>query len=91
VTESALRQALADNPTLELRQRVHRALDRLRGPVTRPEVLRPLRSVAVLEDIGTPAARKLLETVASGAPAARLTREAQASLNRLKRRAPANP
>jgi hypothetical protein len=42
--------------------------------------------MAVLEDIGTPAARNLLQTLASGAPAARLTREAQASLERLKRR-----
>jgi hypothetical protein len=40
----------------------------------------------VQEFIGTPAARKLLQTLASGAPAARLTREAQASLDRLARR-----
>jgi hypothetical protein len=91
VAEPALRQALADNLTLELRQRVQKVLGRLRGPVTRPEVMRSLRAAAVLEDIGTPAARKLLETLTSGAPAARLTREAQASLSRLNRRAPAVP
>ena len=32
-----------------------------------------LRALAVLEDIGTPPARKLLQALASGAPAARLT------------------
>jgi hypothetical protein len=45
----------------------------------------------VLEAIGTPAARKLLQALASSAPAARLTREAQASLDRLNRRVPAFP
>ena len=53
------------------------------------ELLRPLRALAVLEDIGTLAARKLLQTLASAAPVARLTREAQASLERLKRKMPA--
>jgi hypothetical protein len=36
-----------------------------------------------LEFIGTPAARDLLEKLAKGAPEARLTIEAQASLARL--------
>ncbi|MBI1914624.1 MAG: sigma-70 family RNA polymerase sigma factor [Planctomycetes bacterium] len=85
----ALRQALANKPSLEMRQRVQAVLDRLREPLARPEVLRPLRAVAVLEDIGTPSARKLLEGLASGAPEARLTREAKASLGRLGRRIPA--
>jgi HEAT repeat protein len=89
LAEPALRQALANKPNLEVRQRVQKALDRLRRPVTRPEVLRPLRAVAVLEGIATPAARKLLKELASGVPEARLTREAQASLSRLDRRPPA--
>jgi hypothetical protein len=49
-------------------------------------VVRCLRAVAVLEDLGTPAARELLEGLAAGAPEARLTREAKASLRRLGRR-----
>jgi hypothetical protein len=55
----------------------------LRGPATRPELLQSLRAVAVLEDIGTPQARRLLEELANGAPEARLTREAKSSLRRL--------
>jgi len=48
-------------------------------------------TVAVLEDIGTPEARRLLETLATGAAEARQTREAKAALRRLDlRRASAN-
>jgi len=89
LAEQALRQALAGKPTLEMRRRLETALERMRVPVTRPELLRPLRAVAVLEDIGTPAAWELLKELASGAPEARLTREAAASLGRLARRTPA--
>ncbi len=85
LAEPALRQALAARPALEVRRRVEAVLDRLRGPVTRPELRRGLRAVAVLEDVGTPAARELLEALASGAPEARLTRAAKASLGRLAR------
>jgi hypothetical protein len=66
-------------------------LERLRGPVTRPDVRRALRATAVLEDLATPAARKLLEELAAGAPEARLTRDAQAALARLGRRAARPP
>ena len=44
------------------------------------------RAVAVLEDMATPEARKLLATLAQGAPEARLTHEAKASLERLTKR-----
>jgi RNA polymerase sigma factor (sigma-70 family) len=87
LAEPALRQTLENKPTLEVRRRVQALLERLRGPVTRPELLQALRAVAVLEDIGTSEARRLLEQLANGAPEARLTVEAKASLQRLKRRA----
>jgi RNA polymerase sigma factor (sigma-70 family) len=83
LAEPALRQALASKPTLEVRRRILAVLERLRGPVTRPETLRALRAVAVLEDIATPTARRLLEELSKGTPEARLTREAKASLRRL--------
>ncbi len=86
LAEPALRKALEDKPTLEVRKRVQALLERLRGPVTKPELLRSLRSVAVLEDIGTPEARRILEEVGKGAPEARLTREAKAALQRLNAR-----
>ena len=40
----------------------------------------------MLESIGTPPAKALLEKLARGDPAARLTREAKASLERLQSR-----
>jgi hypothetical protein len=86
LAESALRQALANKPTLEVRRRVQVVLERLRGPETRPELLQALRAVAVLEDIGTSEARRLLERLAKGAPEARLTRDAKAALQRLEQR-----
>jgi WD40 repeat protein len=82
----ALRQALAGTPSLELRQRAEKLLTILEAPVvTDTEVLRQLRAVAVLEQIGTADARQVLRRLADGAPDARLTRAAQASLDRLRR------
>jgi RNA polymerase sigma factor (sigma-70 family) len=89
LAEPAMRKLLAGTPTLEVRRRVQQALDRLRGPVTRPELLRSLRALGVLEDIGTPAARQVLQRLAGGARASRVTREAQAALERLDRKTPA--
>ena len=42
-----------------------------------------LGSVQVLEQVGTQEARRVLDGLARGAPAARLTREAKASLERI--------
>jgi hypothetical protein len=87
LSEPALRQVLASKPTLEVRQRAQKMLERLRGPVTRPEVRQALRAVAVLENIATSDARQILAGLASGAPAARITREAREALDRLDRKA----
>ena len=46
-------------------------------------MLRTMRAVEILEHIATPAARDLLAEWAKGAPGARLTEEAKASLERL--------
>jgi WD40 repeat protein len=48
--------------------------------------LRGLRTLEVLEGIGTPAARKVLEFVATGEPNAEITVEARATLKRLAER-----
>jgi hypothetical protein len=42
-----------------------------------------LRAIEVLEHIGTPEARQVLDTLARGAAVARVTQEAKASLKRL--------
>jgi hypothetical protein len=52
---------------------------------------RALRAVAVLEQIGTPEARQVLEVLRQGPAEARLTREAKAALTRLARRPDAEP
>jgi RNA polymerase sigma factor (sigma-70 family) len=83
LAEPALRQTLANNPSLEMRKRMQAILARLRGPVKQPELLQALRAVAVLEDIASPEARRLLQELTKGTPASRLTREATASLERL--------
>jgi hypothetical protein len=50
-----------------------------------PEALRGVRGVQFLELIANPEARKVLAVLAGGAAGARLTQEAQASLERLAR------
>ncbi|HEY7310706.1 MAG TPA: WD40 repeat domain-containing protein [Gemmataceae bacterium] len=83
--ETALNDVLRNRPTLEVRRRVEQLLERLGENKTTPEQFRALRSLEVLEYIGTREARELLEGLAGGEPAARLTREAEASLRRLQR------
>jgi WD40 repeat protein len=85
--EPALVKALAKKPSTEARRQIEGLLDKLRSTPLSPEQLRTLRAVEALEYAGTPAARKLLESLAKGAPGVRLTREAQASLARLANRA----
>jgi hypothetical protein len=77
---------LARNPekTLELLRQRLRPMD-----IDDKTVVRNLRAVALLEQIGTPEARRLLEALARGATGARLTREAKVSLERLAKRHPA--
>jgi hypothetical protein len=85
---AALQRALVNNPSVELRQRIEKLLKALDLPLKDAELLRQLRAVEVLEHIGTPAAQQLLAELAKGDPEARLTRESQASLERVKRRNP---
>jgi WD40 repeat protein len=84
--EPALRKALTNKPSPELRRRIDQILDGSLWPTLPPHQLQALRAVAVLEHVGSPEARKVLETLAHGAPTDQLTRDAQASLERLARR-----
>jgi hypothetical protein len=81
----ALRAALAAKPPLEAHRRITAMLAKLRPAVLPPEALRGVRGVQVLEMIANPEARKVLAVLACGAAGARLTQEAQASLERLAR------
>jgi hypothetical protein len=79
--EPYLWQALANPASAEARRRVQSLLDELPPEVDPPQLLRDRRAVRALALIGTPEARRLLETLAAGAPDARLTRDAAAALH----------
>jgi hypothetical protein len=76
--EAALTEALKASTSAEQRRRIEALL-------AAPCVL-PRRAVEVLEHIGTPEAQDVLTTLGKGAPEARVTREAKASLERLGKR-----
>lgn len=79
-----LRKALEKPASEEARRRLPVLVKRLdEWLVTDREELRHLRAVWILETAATPAARRVLERLAGGTPAARLTHEARAALGRL--------
>ncbi len=86
VAAPALRQAVQENPSLEMRERIEAILAALDERPLSPERLRTIRALQVLETIGTPQAQRILEGLAHGAAEAWLTHEAKASLQRLVRR-----
>lgn len=87
MVEPALKKALAtQQPSLELRRRMERLLEKMEGPVSSPDILRSLRALEVLEEIGNSEARQIIETLAKGGPDDELTQQAQAALARLAKR-----
>jgi hypothetical protein len=87
VAEPALRRALEQKPSVEMRRRLQELLSTLEEERKAPsrEMLRDVRAVEVLEQIGTLDARRVLEVLSRGAPGI-LQREAQAALGRLDRK-----
>ncbi len=79
--EPALRKALEDKPPLETRQRIKQLLDDIRKQTPSPELLRILRGIEILEQIGTLEARKAIVLLAGGTT--QPAREAKAALERL--------
>ena len=67
LAEPALRKALAKPPSLEVRLRLQRVLETVTAFTLSPDRMRQVRGVEVLEAIGSPAARKHLEKLVSGA------------------------
>jgi hypothetical protein len=91
--EPALRQALKDNPSIEVRRRIKQLLEELEPP--RPEgvspgLLRWSRVLEVLEWIGNAPTRELLEKVAAAPPREEVGRQAEAALKRLRTQPGAN-
>jgi hypothetical protein len=86
----ACRKALDDRPSLDMRRRLERLLDRQAAEEQQPtgERLRLLRALEALELAGTPPARSALAALARGAPGAWLTQQARAARERLDRRKP---
>ncbi len=83
--KAAARKALENPASVEARRRLERVLAPLDDAGPSGDALRALRSVAVLERIGSDDARRLLERLIREAPDDRLKAEAQASLRRLGR------
>ena len=81
----SLRAALEKNPSPEKRRRVEKLLGTVEDEKLSAETLRGLRALHLLEQIGTRDAIDLVRKLATGAPEARLTRDAQAALQRLER------
>jgi len=81
---------VAHPPSREVLRRAEALLSKLNRRRLDPEQTRAARAVDVLEQIGTPEARQLLEALAQGAPGAWLTDQAQAVLHRLAK-PPARP
>src|SRR5262249_23305659 len=84
-TLPALQLALAGKPSPQARERLERLGDAIEKHLEKSgERRRLLRTIEVLEQIGTPEARQALQTLADNAPEPRLREEARASLGRLR-------
>jgi hypothetical protein len=81
--EGQLQEALATQRTLEAKRRIESLLAKCAAPTS--ERLARWRGLEALEQIGTPVAVRLLDSLAAGETGARLTREAAATCDRLAR------
>ena len=79
-----MRDQRAAKPPLEVLRRLEELRAKTGGLTLHGESLRVFRALEVLERIGTAQARDVLQGIAGGAAEARLTREAQDCLRRLK-------
>jgi hypothetical protein len=85
VAEAVLVLSLRTEPSPEARSRIRQLLEPLWQRRHTPDELQALRGVEVLEWIGSPEARRVVEGLARGRLGDRLTREAEATLARMKR------
>jgi WD40 repeat protein len=84
LAEPALKKSLQTLKWLESKRRVEKLLDQIANDQTpSADVVRTLRAVQVLGNLGTPEAHTELERLAKGAPGDKLTRHVEATLKRL--------
>jgi hypothetical protein len=69
--------------SLESRRHLEQILDTISNNSPDPGAVRMTRAVMILEWVGSPEAQAILKVLGRGAPGARMTEEAEASLNRL--------
>jgi hypothetical protein len=81
-----VRKRLAKAESAEVQKRAQDFLDRFDPETLKPDRLRQLRAVELLEGIATPAARDVLSGLAKGDAEASLTLDSAAALERLRRR-----
>src|SRR5262245_11343739 len=83
----ALRKKLDSQlPSLEVRRRMERIIEKTAGVVLSAEDLRATRAIEVLHGIGNAEAQELLTTLSRGAAGAKLTEDAKSALALLARR-----
>ena len=78
-----LSKLLAKNPPLEVRRRIETLLKKLDAPMPPSQVRFALRSITVLERIGTLQAQELLMTIPYAVPNDGVIAEAEAALRRM--------
>jgi hypothetical protein len=84
LAQPAIEKAQTQEPTLETQRRLDKLLEKiLNDQAPTAQVTQALRAMQVLEEAGSPEARQVLQTIAQGAPAHRLTRHAEQALKRL--------
>jgi hypothetical protein len=79
----ALRRLLKDRPPLEVRCRVESLLERMEDMSQSPSRLRVSRAISLLERLGTPEARRVLQQLARGPAESAVKEEARAATARL--------
>jgi WD40 repeat protein len=84
--EPALRNALAEGPSLEMRRRIESVLEKREAVAATPEVLQVLRGIEALEHIGSPEAHAALQELAKQMSEDYFKQEAGAAAQRLARR-----
>jgi len=78
----ALRKKLAARPSLDVRRQIEDLLSRIERLLP-PPTIQGLRVIEVMEQIGNPEAKQVLERLAQGPDGFRVTSEAKASMQRL--------